>query len=107
MCAYLNGFENVLSSLVRSSSSGRSTNPKTHELMAAVQGRALPSATVMLKAPGQALPEGHPAFGKTMENGQPTAYVCQRQTCSAPIANPVTLSQVLQLPPAPKGAGTA
>jgi uncharacterized protein YyaL (SSP411 family) len=36
-----------------------------------------------------------------MENGQPTAYVCQHQNCSAPIANPVTLSQVLQLPARP------
>jgi uncharacterized protein YyaL (SSP411 family) len=51
------------------------------------------------------LPEGHPAHGKTMENGQPTAYVCQHQNCSAPIANPVTLSQVLQLPPRPPQAG--
>jgi uncharacterized protein YyaL (SSP411 family) len=41
---------------------------------------------------------GHPAHGKTMQNGQPTAYVCQRMTCSAPIINPVTLSQVLLLP---------
>ena len=48
--------------------------------------------------PNDPLPEGHPAQGKTMQNGQPTAYVCQRSTCSAPIINPVTLSQVLQLP---------
>jgi uncharacterized protein YyaL (SSP411 family) len=49
--------------------------------------------------PLQSLSEGHPAYGKKMENGQPTAYVCQRQACSAPITNPVTLSQLLQMPP--------
>jgi uncharacterized protein YyaL (SSP411 family) len=53
----------------------------------------------MVVDPAEELPEGHPARGKTMENGQPTAYICQHQNCSAPIANPVTLSQVLQLPP--------
>ena len=34
-----------------------------------------------------------------MQNGQPTAYVCQRMNCTSPITNPVTLSQMLQLPP--------
>jgi uncharacterized protein YyaL (SSP411 family) len=33
-----------------------------------------------------------------MLNGVPTAYICQRNTCSPPISNPVQLSQVLQLP---------
>jgi uncharacterized protein len=39
--------------------------------------------------------------GKTMENGQPTAYICQRGACSPPVTNPVTLSQMLQLPRGP------
>jgi hypothetical protein len=33
-----------------------------------------------------------------MQNGQPTAYICQRNTCSPPITNAVQLSQILQLP---------
>jgi hypothetical protein len=33
-----------------------------------------------------------------MQNGLPTAYICQRGTCSPPISNPVALSQALQLP---------
>ena len=57
----------------------------------------------MVVDPRDALPAGHPAAGKTMQNGQPTAYVCQRMSCSAPITNPVTLSQVLQLPSRPQG----
>lgn len=83
---------------------GPVANPKTHELVAAVMGRSLPQKTLMMVEPDQTLPEAHPAHGKTMENGQPTAYLCQHETCSAPITNPVTLSQMLQLPPkAPSG----
>ncbi len=52
----------------------------------------------MLTDPGKPLPAGHAAAGKTMQNGQPTAYICQRLVSSAPITNPVTLSQMLQLP---------
>ena len=63
-------------------------NPKTHELVNAVLGRALPNRTLIVVDPRQRLPVGHPAAGKTMQNGVPTAYVCQRQTCSAPITNP-------------------
>jgi uncharacterized protein YyaL (SSP411 family) len=57
----------------------------------------------MVVEPDDALPEGHPAFGKTMQNGQPTAYVCVRNTCSQPITNAVQLSQTLQLPARPPG----
>jgi uncharacterized protein YyaL (SSP411 family) len=80
---------------------GPNTHPKTHELTAAVLGRSLPNRLLVVVAPEDKLPEGHPAHGKTMQNGQPAAYVCQRGTCSAPITNPVTLSQALQLPSRP------
>jgi uncharacterized protein YyaL (SSP411 family) len=81
---------------------GPVTNPKTHELTAAVLGRSLPNRLLMVVSPDEPLPEAHPAFGKTMQNGQPAAYICQRGTCSAPITNPVTLSQALQLPVRPQ-----
>ncbi|MBV9330126.1 MAG: thioredoxin domain-containing protein [Alphaproteobacteria bacterium] len=80
---------------------GAQNNPKTHELASAVLGRSLPNRLLVVAPPDDALPEGHPAHGKPMQNGQPTAYICQRGTCSAPITNPVTLSQVLQLPARP------
>ena len=103
MGSYLNGLDVTLTAL-QIVIVGQMDNPKTHELANAVLGRALPNRTLIVVDPRQSLPAGHPAAGKTMQNGQPTAYVCQRQTCSAPIANPVTLSQVLQLPPrAPQG----
>ncbi|HEX4159991.1 MAG TPA: thioredoxin domain-containing protein [Rhizomicrobium sp.] len=103
MGSYLNGLDLTLTAL-QIVVVGQMDNAKTHELVNAVLGRALPNRTLIVVDPRQSLPAGHPAAGKTMQNGQPTAYVCQRQTCSAPIANPVTLSQVLQLPPrAPQG----
>ena len=102
MGSYLNGLEVAITGL-QIIIIGQKDNPKTHELANAVIGRSLPNRFMMIVDPDEQLPLGHPAEGKTMQNGQPTAYVCQRQTCSAPITNPVTLSQVLQLPPRVQG----
>ena len=104
MGSYLNGLETLLMGL-QIVIIGARENPKTQELITAVLGRSLPNRMLMVVAPGEELPEGHPAHGKQMENGQPTAYVCQHQNCSAPIANAVTLSQVLQLPARQPQAG--
>ncbi|MBS0470050.1 MAG: thioredoxin domain-containing protein [Proteobacteria bacterium] len=78
---------------------GAPNNAKTHELINAVFSRPLPNRILTQLAPGQSLPEGHPLAGKGMENGQPTAYIWVRGNLSAPVTNPVTLSQMLQLPP--------
>jgi len=102
MGSYLNGLESAMTAL-QIVIVGPLDNAKTHELVNAVLGRSLPGRTLMVVDPREAIPAGHPAAGKTMQNGQPTAYVCQRQTCSAPITNPVTLSQVLQLPARAQG----
>jgi hypothetical protein len=80
---------------------GPAANPRTHEFAQAVLGRSLPNRLLMVVSPEDSLPVGHPAHGKTMLNGQPVAYVCQRGNCSAPFTNPVTLSQALQLPARP------
>ena len=102
MATYLNGLEVAMTAL-QIVIVGPIDNTKTHELANAVLGRSLPCRTLIVVDPRESLPAGHPAQGKTMQNGQPTAYVCQRMTCSAPITNPVTLSQVLQLPTRPQG----
>ena len=101
MGSYFNGFEYALSNL-HLVVIGPLNNPKTHELTAAILGRALPNRCLSVVSPDQQFPEGHPMHGKSMVNGQPTAYLCQRQSCSAPITNPVTLSQMLQLPQRPQ-----
>jgi uncharacterized protein len=84
---------------------GPRQNPRTQELVRAVWGKALPNRLVYVVESGEALPTGHPAFGKGMQNGAPTAYLCQRDICSPPITSAVTLSQALTLPP--RAAGSA
>jgi uncharacterized protein YyaL (SSP411 family) len=101
MGSYFNGLEYALTDL-HLVVVGPLNNPKTHELTAAILGRALPNRCLSVVMPDEQFPEGHPMHGKTMVNGQPTAYLCQRQNCSAPITNPVTLSQMLQLPQRPQ-----
>jgi uncharacterized protein YyaL (SSP411 family) len=105
MATYLNGLETVTSGL-QIVIVGPRDNAKTQELIAAVEGRSLPMRALVVIGPDDKLAETHPAFGKTMLNGQPTAYVCQRQNCSPPVTSAVTLSQMLQLPPRP-AAGQA
>jgi uncharacterized protein YyaL (SSP411 family) len=102
MAAFINGLETIMTGL-QIVVVGPKGHAKTQELLAAVHGRSITHRTLMVVEPDDALPEGHPAFGKTMQNGQPTAYVCVRNTCSQPITNPVQLSQTLQLPARPPG----
>ena len=98
-CAsYINGLENFAtgSQVVVV---GPRNNPRTQELIRTVWGKALPNRLLYVVETGEALPAGHPAFGKGMQNGAPTAYLCQRNVCSPPITSAVALSQALTLPP--------
>ena len=61
-------------------------------------GKSLPNRLLMVIAPGQNLPPGHPAEGKIMEDGAPTAYICGGALCSPPVTNAAVLAHVLQLP---------
>ena len=106
-CAsYINGLENFAtgSQVVVV---GPRSNPRTQELIRTVWGKALPNRLLYVVESGEALPAGHPAFGKGMQNGAPTAYLCQRNVCSPPITSAVALSQALTLPPRPPAAGNA
>ena len=97
-CAsYINGLENFASGL-QVVVVGPRSNSKTQELIRTVWGKALPNRLLYVVETGEALPTGHPAFGKGMQNGAPTAYLCQRNVCSPPITSAVTLSQALTLP---------
>jgi len=42
-----------------------------------------------------ALPEGHPAHGKTPHEGRATAYVCVGPTCERPVTDPGALADRL------------
>jgi len=104
-CAsYLNSLETFVSGF-QVVVVGPRNNPRTQELIKVVWGKVLPNRLLYVVDSGEGLPTGHPAFGKGMVNGAPTAYLCSRADCSAPITSAVTLSQVLTLPPrAPVGS---
>ena len=46
-------------------------------------------------APGDVLPDGHPATGKGQLDGKATAYVCIGQTCSLPLTDAEALREAL------------
>ncbi len=68
---------------------GHKGNARTQELLRTVWGKALPNRLVTQIEPGDALPPGHPATGQTMQGGQPTAFICQRNVCSTPFTSAV------------------
>ena len=97
MAAYLNGAE-TYSMALQVVVFGARGNPQTQELIRTVWGKALPSRLLLVVEPGMSLPAGHPCADVRMQNGQPTAYVCQGATRAGPITSPVLLGQFLALP---------
>jgi uncharacterized protein len=97
MATYLNNFE-FCSSCLEIVIYGPRADPRTQELIRAVWGKSLPSRLIMVVEPGEALPAGHPAEGKLMQEGQPTAYICGGNVCSPPVTSATILSHVLQMP---------
>jgi uncharacterized protein YyaL (SSP411 family) len=69
----------------------------TESLLSTIHRRYLPNHSVLVVE--SARREGESdlplAIGKTSVNGQPTAYVCQRQTCSPPVTDHGQLDLVL------------
>ena len=56
----------------------------TLALRRAVMRVSLPDRVLIPLEPGKVLPPHHPAHGKTMVGGRPTAYICQGQSCGPP-----------------------
>jgi uncharacterized protein YyaL (SSP411 family) len=69
--------------------------PDTLALVEAVMRHSLPDRLLQVVPPEAALPETHPAFGKTRQNGQATAYLCRNQSCGLPITEPRALNAAL------------
>ncbi|HEY5346638.1 MAG TPA: thioredoxin domain-containing protein [Rhizomicrobium sp.] len=95
--SFLNGFETFASGL-NIIVIGPKDNIRTHELARVIWSKPLPNRLLTILAPDDKLPPTHPAFGKTMVNGQPTVYVSQRSGLSRGFTDPVELDQLLQLP---------
>ena len=104
---YLNGFE-CFAMGFQSVVVGKGSDTRTQELVRAIWGKALPNHLVVMVETSEELPANHPVFGKKLQNGVPTVYLCQRNACSEPITSAVTLSQMLTLPqPRGQAAGAA
>ena len=97
MAAYLNGAE-TYSMALQVVVFGARGNAQTQELIRTVWGKAMPGRLLIVVEPGMSLPANHPCADAGMQNGQPTAYICQGATRAGPIQSPVQLSQLLNLP---------
>jgi uncharacterized protein YyaL (SSP411 family) len=64
-------------------------------LLRAVNGVSLPNRVLSRVGDGGALPEGHPAHGKTMQDGKAAAFICHGRTCSLPVTDPAALARSL------------
>ncbi len=75
---------------------GRAGDAALERLLRSVYGHSLPNRLLIRLAPDTPLPESHPAKGKGLVKGRPTAYVCRGQTCSLPITEAPALAKALQ-----------
>ncbi|MBM3491040.1 MAG: thioredoxin domain-containing protein [Alphaproteobacteria bacterium] len=74
---------------------GRRGEAGTDALLAAALSAPVPCRVLQVAEPGQPLPAGHPAAGKTARPGQATAYVCVGPVCSLPVSQPAALTAAL------------
>ncbi|HEX2761420.1 MAG TPA: thioredoxin domain-containing protein [Rhizomicrobium sp.] len=95
--SFLIGFEYLVNSLVIVVI-GHKGNAKTQDLLRAIWGKPMPNGMIMQVEPGDPLPPGHPATGRDMLNGLPTAYICQAGNCSDGFTDPNMLALALTLP---------
>ncbi len=66
---------------------GDPADARARDMTAAVQAMCLPNLVLQAVAPGEELPEGHPAHGKGAGKDGAAAYVCRGTTCSLPLTS--------------------
>ncbi|MGB0671633.1 MAG: thioredoxin domain-containing protein, partial [Rhodospirillales bacterium] len=66
-----------------------------HPLVRAAIDSAPERSVIQLAPAPETLPAGHPAQGKGLVAGKPTAYLCRQGTCSLPFTAPEALSETL------------
>ncbi|MBI1180410.1 MAG: DUF255 domain-containing protein [Alphaproteobacteria bacterium] len=74
---------------------GERDDPATAQMLRSILAASMPNRLLQVVGDAAALPDGHPAHGKTRKDGRPTVYVCHGQTCSLPIDDPTELSAIL------------
>jgi uncharacterized protein len=75
---------------------GAPSEPSGLALLRAALTTADPATVVLRAADPGTLPSTHPAYGKSTGPGMTLAYVCRRNVCGLPIADPSTLAQALR-----------
>jgi hypothetical protein len=75
---------------------GDPADGRTQALLDVVRGRFRPNAAIALAAPGAAKAAEIPLLaGRPQRDGRPTAYVCERFACRAPVTEPEQLAKQL------------
>ena len=100
--SYFVGFEYLVNTLMIVVI-GHKGHSRTQELLRAYWGKPMPNAMIVQIEPGTQLPPQHPASGRGMEGGQPTAYICQAGNCSTGFTSAAALAEALTLPPQLRG----
>jgi len=74
---------------------GRRVEPATKALIDVVFASPEPNRLLSVIAPGEDLPSGHPAKGKSQTGDLATAYVCRGPVCSLAVTSPGELATLL------------
>jgi uncharacterized protein YyaL (SSP411 family) len=75
---------------------GSPIDPARDALKRTALDLSLPTRLLLVMNPNAALPDGHPARGKTMLVGKATAYICTGPVCSVPVTDPGDLRAALE-----------
>jgi len=94
LATLLGGLE-ILEAGVQVAIVGRRGEADADALLATAYRSPEASLVVTVVAPGTALPDGHPARGKTQLGGRATAYVCRGAVCSRPVVAVEDLAEIL------------
>jgi hypothetical protein len=78
---------------------GDPRHPRAQALTAAARGAADPAVVVLRAENPDALPAGHPAFGKSAGTEGAAAYICRRNVCGLPIIDSAALAASLAVRP--------
>jgi uncharacterized protein YyaL (SSP411 family) len=74
---------------------GARDDDATDRLLAVIRAQPVPNKLLQVIPSGADLPAYHPATGKEMIEGKPTAYICHGQTCGLPLTDPDALLRAL------------
>ncbi len=69
---------------------GAADDPRTQALITAAWSAACPNRVVLAVAPGDLMPPGHPAAGRT-GGDRPLAFICVARRCGLPLDSPAAL----------------